>query len=373
MAKASATHYVSSGPAESLPPPLRAAGVIGWLRANLFSGPFNTILTLACLYGLYLVVPPVVSWVFLEATFTGTSREACTGTGACWAFVNARFGQFMYGFYPEAERWRINLALVLLLLGFVPLLLPRVRGKMAYAAGFIVIFPIVAAVLFYGGVPGLPVVETRQWGGLFLTLVVAGVAIVSSVPLGILLALGRRSDMPVVKALCIALIEVVRGVPLITVLFMSSVMLPLFFPEGVSFDKLVRALVGFSIFAAAYMAEVVRGGLQAIPKGQYEAADALGLGYWRKMGLIVLPQALKLVIPGIVNNFIGLFKDTSLILIIGLFDFLNTVLTGARDANWLGLSLEAYVFAAAIYWVFCFGMSRYSIALERRLNTGHKR
>jgi general L-amino acid transport system permease protein len=357
---------------ETLPPPLAATGLIGWLRANLFSGPLNTALTLLALYALWLVVPPIVRWAFLEATWTGTSRADCTAGGACWLFVKARFGQFVYGFYPEDQRWRVNLAFVILVVAFVPFFLKQVQAKLTYACALVVVYPVIAFVLFHGGAFGLPVVETRLWGGLFLTLVIAGVGITTSLPLGILLALGRRSDMPVVKLFCVVLIECVRGVPLITVLFMASVMLPLFLPEGVNFDKLLRALVGFSIFSAAYMAEVVRGGLQAIPKGQYEAAQAVGLGYWRMMGLVVLPQALKIVIPGIVNTFIGLFKDTSLVLVIGLFDFLNTVQAGLSDATWIGLSMEGYVFAGAVYWVFCFAMSRYSAGLERRLDTGHK-
>jgi general L-amino acid transport system permease protein len=216
------------------------------------------------------------------------------------------------------------------------------------------------------------VIETRLWGGLFLTLVIAGVGIAVSLPLGIVLALGRRSDMPVVQWLSIGFIELMRAVPLITILFMASVMLPLFLPEGMNFNKLLRALVGVSLLSAAYMAEVIRGGLQAIPKGQYEAAQALGLSYWKMMGLIVLPQALRIVIPGIVNTFIGLFKDTTLVLIIGLFDLLGIVQAALTDADWLGFSLEGYVFAGFGFWIFCFAMSRYSMHLERRLHTGHK-
>jgi general L-amino acid transport system permease protein len=244
---------------------------------------------------------------------------------------------------------------------------------MVIAAALLVIFPNVAFYLFHGGGFGLPVVETSRWGGLFLTLVVAGVGIVASLPLGILFALGRRSEMPIVRAVCITFIEVMRGVPLITILFMASVMLPLFLPEGVNFDKLLRALVGVALFSAAYMAEVVRGGLQAIPKGQYEAANALGLSFWKTMGLIILPQALKIVIPGIVNTLIGLFKDTTLVLILGLFDLLGIVQAALTDASWIGFATEGYVFAALGFWIFCFGMSRYSMHVERKLHTGHKR
>ena len=225
--------------------------------------------------------------------------------------------------------------------------------------------------MLYGGSFGLEVVETHKWGGLSLTLVLALVGIVASLPIGVLLALGRRSDMPVVRSFCTVFIEMWRGVPLITILFMASVMLPLFAPEEIDFDKLLRALIGITLFQSAYMAEVIRGGLQAIPKGQYEAADALGLSYWEKMGLIVLPQALKIMIPGIVNTFIALFKDTSLVLIIGLFDLLAIVQAALSDPKWLGYSIEGYAFVAFVFWIFCFGMSRYSQFLERKLHTGH--
>ena len=227
--------------------------------------------------------------------------------------------------------------------------------------------------LFTAAESELPLVETPLWGGLFLTLVISGVGIVMSLPIGIVLALGRRSDMPVVRGICVVFIELWRGVPLITVLFMASVMFPLFMPEGMNFDKLVRALIGVMLFSAAYMAEVVRGGLQAIPRGQYEGAAALGLPYWKMMGLVVLPQALKLVIPGIVNTFIGLFKDTTLVLIIGLFDFLGMIQLAGTNPDWLGFAVEGYVFAAFGFWIFCFSMSRYSQHLEKKLATGYKR
>jgi general L-amino acid transport system permease protein len=320
-----------------------------------------------------MLIPPVIQWVFITADWSGDSREACTSGGACWPFVKARFGQFIYGFYPTEQRWRVDVTGIMLILSVFWLMLPRLPGKKWATIFALFIYPIIAFFLLYGGSFGLPVVETSRWGGLMLTLVIAIVGIVASLPLGILLALGRRSDMPLVRAVCVVFIEFWRGVPLITVLFMSSVMLPLFLPEGVNFDKLLRALIGVILFSAAYMAEVVRGGLQAIPKGQYEAAQALGLSYWKMMGLIILPQALKLVIPGIVNTFIGLFKDTTLVLIIGLFDFLGIVQSALNDPNWLGYAVEGYVFAAVVYWLFCFSMSRYSIHLEHKLETGHRR
>ncbi|HET6522547.1 MAG TPA: amino acid ABC transporter permease, partial [Geminicoccaceae bacterium] len=325
------------------------------------------------LWLLWETVPPILSWALFDATFAGNSRADCAGEGACWVFVKVRFGQFLYGFYPITERWRINTAFLLLVLWAIPLFLPGFRHKIAVAASLLFVYPVVAFYLFHGGAFGLRVVETSLWGGLFLTLVIAGVGITASLPLGILFALGRRSHMPVVRMLSVGFIELVRAVPLITVLFMASVMLPLFLPPGVNFDKLLRALVGVSLFSAAYMAEVVRGGLQAIPKGQYEAAAALGLSYWKTMGLVVLPQALRIVIPGIVNTFIGLFKDTTLVLIIGLFDLLGMVQAALTDATWLGLAVEGYVFAGFGFWIFCFAMSRYSMHLERKLATGHKR
>ncbi|AOE83825.1 amino acid ABC transporter permease [Pseudomonas sp. TCU-HL1] len=355
------------------PPPRMSVGVLGWLRANLFSNWFNTLLTLFAIYLVWLILPPLIQWAFLQADWNGTTRADCTSEGACWVFIQVRFSQFMYGFYPEALRWRVDLAVWIAIIGAAPLFVPRFQQKAKYGLAFLVIYPIVAYWLLHGGFLGMSTVSTSQWGGLMLTLVIAAVGIVGALPLGILLALGRRSNLPAIKVICVTFIEFWRGVPLITVLFMSSVMLPLFLPEGLSFDKLLRALIGVIMFQSAYIAEVVRGGLQAIPKGQYEAAAAMGLGYWRMMGLVILPQALKLVIPGIVNTFIALFKDTSLVIIIGLFDLLNSIKQATTDPAWLGMATEGYVFAALVFWIFCFGMSRYSMSLERKLDTGHKR
>jgi general L-amino acid transport system permease protein len=363
----------------SLPPPPLTTGPIAWVRQNLFSSPLNILLTLLITAFLLYTIPPFLQWALFDATWTGVTRAPCNTPegidkpGACWAVINARFWQFMYQFYPEGQRWRVDLSFVLLFGAMFALLIEGVPFKKWIALFLFVIYPVIGFALFYGGMFGLPVVETPLWGGLMLTLIIATVAMVASLPIGILLALGRRSKMPVIRILCITFIEFVRGVPLITVLFMASVMLPLFLPVGVNFDKLLRALVGYSLFSAAYMAEVVRGGLQAMPRGQFEGAMALGLGYWRMMGLVILPQALRIVIPSIVNTFIGLFKDTSLVSIIGLFDLLNSVQAAAHDAQWLGLAREGYMFAAAIYFIFCFGMSRYSMYLEKKLYTGHKR
>ena len=357
----------------SLPPPRLSVGVIGWLRSNLFSNWFNTLLTLLAIYLVWLIVPPLLQWAVFQADWTGTSRADCTSEGACWVFIKQRFDQFMYGFYPEELRWRVDLTVWLVVIGAAPLFVPMMPRKALYGLVFLVAYPLLAFWLLHGGFLGLSEVETSQWGGLMLTLVIAAVGIAGALPLGILLALGRRSKMPAIRVICVTFIEFWRGVPLITVLFMSSVMLPLFLPEGLSIDKLLRALIGVILFQSAYIAEVVRGGLQAIPKGQYEAAAAMGLGYWRSMGLVILPQALKLVIPGIVNTFIALFKDTSLVIIIGLFDLLNSIKQATTDPAWLGMATEGYVFAALVFWIFCFGMSRYSMRLERKLDTGHKR
>ena len=357
----------------SLPPPRMSVGVVGWLRSNLFSSWFNTLLTLLAIYLIWLIVPPLLQWAVFQADWTGTTRADCTSEGACWVFIKQRFDQFMYGFYPEELRWRVDLTVWLVVIGAAPLFVPMMPRKALYGLVFLVAYPLLAFWLLHGGFLGLSEVETSQWGGLMLTLVIAAVGIAGALPLGILLALGRRSKMPAIRVICVTFIEFWRGVPLITVLFMSSVMLPLFLPEGLSFDKLLRALIGVILFQSAYIAEVVRGGLQAIPKGQYEAAAAMGLGYWRMMGLVILPQALKLVIPGIVNTFIALFKDTSLVIIIGLFDLLNSIKQATTDPAWLGMATEGYVFAALVFWIFCFGMSRYSMRLERKLDTGHKR
>ncbi len=364
--------------------PRSQAGFGAWLRKNLFSTPVNSVLTLLALLVLAWTLPRMLNWLFFDAVWTGADRTACLTTeqggalpagwsGACWPFVTSRFGQFMFGRYPVDERWRVLLTGALFIALLTPLLIPRIPWKRLNAILFFGVFPFVAYVLLVGGSFGLRYVETSLWGGLLVTLVISYVGIIVSLPLGILLALGRRSNMPIVKLLSVIFIEMVRGVPLVTVLFMASFMLPLFVPPGMSFDKLLRALIGVALFASAYMAEVIRGGLQAIPRGQYEGADSLGLGYWQKMGFIVMPQALKLVIPGIVNTFIGMFKDTTLVLIISMFDLLGVVKQNiSGDPTWATpqTAKTGYIFAAVIFWVFCFGMSRYSQYMERRLDTG---
>ncbi|AYA09459.1 amino acid ABC transporter permease [Rahnella aquatilis] len=361
----------------TLPPGVRAVKpgtplgtAVLWARKNLFSSWFNSLLTLFCLWLMWLLIPPLLNWVIFQANWVGTARTDCTKAGACWVFIHARFGQFMYGLYPFDQRWRINVTLIVGLLTLAPIFFKAMPRRGRYIACWMVLFPIFTWIMLYGGFLGLSRVETRQWGGLTLTLIIAAVGIAGALPLGIMLALARRSSLPVVRILSVIFIEFWRGVPLITVLFMSSVMLPLFMTEGTSIDKLVRALVGVVLFQSAYVAEVVRGGLQALPKGQTEAAESLALGYWKTQGLVILPQALKMVIPGLVNTIIALFKDTSLVIIIGLFDLFSSVQQATVDPEWLGMSTEGYVFAAAVYWIFCFSMSRYSQHLERRFHTG---
>lgn len=427
--------YVRTEQAPAMPAPLTVSGPIGWMRENLFPTPINALMSLIFGALLLYVIWITLDWAVFKAVWSGEDRSACIGDGAhgaCWAMARAKFGQWMYGFYPFAERWRVDVVGIVGLLALVPMMMPSLPYKKLNGIFLLGIYPILTLILLTGGnfdigmstwltvgafvaavvIPilllgfvakiiqpthalmasgaivgsvallliimsidfGLPYVETSKWGGLLLTLVVAITGIVASLPIGILLALGRRSSMPVVKLFSVAFIELWRGVPLITVLFMASVVLPLFLPPGTSFDKLLRALIGVALFSSAYMAEVVRGGLQAIPKGQTEAAQALGLTYWQNIGLITLPQALKLVIPGIVNTFIGLFKDTVLVGIIGLYDLLLIVQAANTDQKWVAPQTHStgFFFAAAVFWIFCFGMSRYSMFMERQLDTGHK-
>lgn len=417
--------------AAQMPPP-RSTGMVGWLKTNLFNGVANTILTLFCVALLAVVVPPLIRWALIDAIWRVPNGQACHGDGACWAFIGEKFRFILFGFFPVAQTWRpISVLTIFFLMivaacdrrlrgrslpvtgvvriGFAVLLLPIAWVlKSIFAALFAPIglpilgipitvliaigcsfalaslwgrwlalmwlFGLVAAiVLMRGGIFGLDYIETAMWSGLPLTLILAVVGMLVGFPLGILLALGRRSKLPAVRAICIGYIELIRGVPLITLLFMASLMLPLFLPAGITVDKLVRAQVAFILFAGAYLAEVVRGGLQAIPRGQIEAADALGLSYIQRTRLIVLPQALSMVIPPLVNTFIGIFKDTALVIIISLFDLLTTAETALTDVNWQGFYVEAYVFVGMIYWSFCFFMSRYSQLLEREFNRGRRR
>jgi general L-amino acid transport system permease protein len=376
MAVATQPSYIRRAVLEPEPPPAASAATTARTRARLFDGPFNTTLTLVGIVIVVALVWPTVKFLLIDAVWTGSSRVDCLPetvgreVGACWPFIKAKFAQFMYGFYPASEQWRVDVTYLLGAMLLVPLLIPSVPSKGLNPILFFGVFPVVAFFLLVGGVFGLPHVETRVWGGLLVTLVISFTGITLSLPLGVLLALGRRSQFPIVRTICVIFIEFWRGVPLITVLFFATYMLPLFLPDNWRIDALARVLIGVVLFAGAYMAEVVRGGLQAIPRGQFEGAMALGLGYWRMMGLVILPQALRLVIPGIVNSFIALFKDTTLVLIVAIFDLLGQLRAAFADPTWATpvTLFTGFAFAGMIYFVVSFGMSRYALFMERRLN-----
>ncbi|MDO9502182.1 amino acid ABC transporter permease [Falsiroseomonas sp.] len=429
------------------PPPPSTIGVVGWMRANLFSSVPNAILTFLGAYIFYVVVYAIIDWALIKAVWEAENRRQCLDmvgrSGACWPGVAAWIPNLIYGLYPKDQVWRINTGFLILIAWAVPLWLPRVKSKVAIGLSLVLLYPLLVSYFFHGGAQTLVwtalialggaaflwvwlttlaemrfglgfgalvarlagaadderarrigwgalaalyvlallivsqlsfvEVQTRLWGGLFLTLVISGIGIAFSLPAGVLLALGRRSQMPLIRVFCVTFIELFRSVPLITILFMFNTMLPLFLPQGVEVNRLLRAIVAVCLFASAYMAEIVRGGLQAIPKGQYEAAAAMGLGFWQSTSLIILPQALRIMIPSIVGNFIGLFKDTTLVSIIGLFDLLSMSRAVGEDTRWLGLFIEPFFFITLIYFVFCFLMSQYSLNLERRLGEGQRR
>ncbi len=434
--------------APALPAPLSETSVVGWMKKNLFSSVFNTLLTIVTLYITYIAVKGLWVWGVADAVWVADSRQECfkiSVDGACWAGVFAWLDNIFYGRYPREELWRINLGLVLLVIWMAPLWLPRVKAKIAIGLTTVFLYPFLAGYLFSGGDKGIFMqimitaaiiclvgntahsiigvltgrslpefllrlfgkkdapeksqryllftilalgfvliygwqmgwnlggVSWTKWGGLFLTFVVAGIGIASALPGGIILALGRRSKMTVARVLCTSIIELFRSVPLITVLFMATTMFPLFMPAGFVFNKLVQVIIAVCLFNACYMAETVRGGLQTIPKGQFEGAHTIGLGYWETMGLIVMPQALKHMIPNIVGNFISLLKDTTLVSIIGLFDVLTMLRAVGKDRTWLGLHIEPLVFGALLFFLLCFAMSKYSRHLEVKLSTGLKK
>ena len=419
-------------------PPGSQVGAFGWARENLFSGWFNSILTLVCLYSIYTVLAAFVPW-FMSPTWAagslGECREiiAASGgegghAGACWGVIRERWVQLLFGFYPADLYWRPIMAFILMAVAIAPVLFSdkvpakliwftalypfifpwllwggTIWGPLAALAGFVIgffvyravssamseligiVLGVLAAIIWWlvlssyfvgfldGILPiGIEPVESRKFGGFMLSITIGVVAIACSLPLGIVLALGRQSHLPIVKYMCVGFIELIRGVPLITLLFVASVLLNLFLPPGTSFDIILRVLIMVTIFASAYMAEVIRGGLAALPTGQYEGADSLGLDYWQAQRLIIMPQALKISIPGIVGNFIGVFKDTTLVSIIGLLDPLGLSNAIRADSNWNGVVWELYGFIALLFFVFCFGMSRYSMYLERKLQTGHR-
>ncbi|HTI79682.1 MAG TPA: amino acid ABC transporter permease [Acetobacteraceae bacterium] len=340
---------------------------IDWVRANLFSSVFDSILTIIVLIVAALVLPPLFRWGITHATISGTTRAACTGDGACWTFIRVRFPRFFYGSYPSDQRWRVDVAFVLLIAFCTPVLRDGVRHKWIWLLLLLIVFPAIAAVLLWGGVFGLSYVDTSLWGGLMIDVIASFVTVAGSLPLGILLAFGRRSQLPVIRVLSIGYIEIWRGVPLLTVLFMSAVVVPLFLPTGVSIDRLVRAIAALVLFNAAYMAEVVRGGLQGVQQGQEEAAASLGLHWLYTQALIVLPQALRIIVPGVINTVVDLFKDTTLVTIIGLYDLLGTVEQALKDPAWLGFATEGYVFSALVFFSCCYALSAYGRNMERRL------
>jgi general L-amino acid transport system permease protein len=366
---------------ESRKPPVATTGLLGWLRMNLFSNWVNSLVSLFVLYILIQFIPWILNWTIFAAdfkyNFNGaeiTDRTMCSRVldpengGACWAIIYVRFYQFMYGFYPRDEVWRVNLSYIMLAVAVVPLLFDKFPFRKHFLK-FTYVFPVIAFFLLNGGL-GLESVSTNKWGGLLVTLVLGCTGIALAFPLGIVLALGRRSNLPVISMMCTLFIEFIRGVPLITLLFFGMVMLPLFLPEGVNMDGLARVLVAVTLFQSAYMAEVIRGGLQAIPQGQYEAARSIGLSYWQMNMKIVLPQAIRISIPSIVNTSIGLFKDTTLVIIVGLLDLLGIGRGALADTTWLGLAYEVYFFVSLVFFIFTFAMSRYSLYLEKKLKTG---
>jgi len=348
--------------------------MIARLRQRLFATPIDAVVTLVCLYIVWRISVPLVHWLLLDATWHGTSRDDCKGSGACWVFVRVRFSQFMYGQYPVPERWRVDIVGALWVLVTAALSWRGLPHRRLATLAAVVVLPIVGIVLLHGGWgTGLSLVETREWGGLMLTLFLTIYAGLIAIPLGILLALGRRSRLPLIRFISVVFIEFWRGVPIITVIFLASLLLPLIMPDGFDVDRLARAILGLAFVVAAYMAEAVRGGLQALPEGQAEAAQALGLGYWRIQRMIVLPQALRIALPAMTNELIALFKNTTLVLIVSIFDLLGIAQAALADPAWVGMNMEAYVFADAIYWIACFGLSQWSRLREKRLQLAHGR
>ena len=343
------------------------------LNKNVNTSNFNALLTLLIIFIIIKSIPPSMSWMILDANISGDSRDACTGTGACWTYIKVWFKRFMYGMYPNELHWRINIAFILVIaLGLIGLIKTE-KLKKYLPLYYVVIYPIIAFLIIYylisGGAFGLEWVETGAWGGLSLTFIVSFFCLIFCFPLGMILALGRRSTLPVIRYISIGYIEFWRGVPLITVLFMSSVMFPMFLPEDFFMDKLVRVIIAITLFEAAYCAEVIRGGLQSLPRGQYDAAKSLGMGYWKMHIFVILPQALKLVIPGIANTFLALVKDTPLIFVVGLAELAGMLALAKTNPKWLGFAMEGYIFASIVFWIICYAMSKYSYNLEAKYKT----
>ena len=339
------------------------------LNKNINSNWFNALLSLLIIFVLIQNIPPLLNWLFFDANFVGETKEECTGSGACWIFIKIWFPRLIYGLYPNAEIWRINFTFLMLIILVISGFFVPGNIKKYIIIFLLFVFPFIAINLISGGNFGLEWVETTAWGGLSLTFIISIFALLFCFPVGMFLALGRRSSAPVIKYSSIGFIEFWRGVPLITVLFMASVMMPMFLPDGTYMDKLVRVIIAITLFEAAYMAEVIRGGLQALPRGQYDAGKSLGMGYWRMHLLVILPQALKLVIPGIANTFLALVKDTPLILVVGLLELVGMIDMAKSNPDWLGFATEGYIFAGVVFWIICFNMSRYSQRLERKYKT----
>ena len=339
------------------------------LNKNINSNWFNSILTLIIIFVLIQNIPPLLNWLLIDADFVGTSKEECSREGACWIFINVWIKRLIYGLYPNPEIWRINLSFLMLIGLVISAFFVPIKIKKYIIIFLLFVFPFIAINLISGGNFGLEWVETTAWGGLSLTFIISIFALLFCFPVGMFLALGRRSSAPVIRYSSIGFIEFWRGVPLITVLFMASVMMPMFLPDGTYMDKLVRVIIAITLFEAAYMAEVIRGGLQALPRGQYDAGKSLGMGYWKMHLLVILPQALKLVIPGIANTFLALVKDTPLILVVGLLELVGMIDMAKSNPDWLGFATEGYIFAGVVFWIICFNMSRYSQRLERKYKT----
>ncbi len=360
-------------PAEAKPAPDSTVGIVAWMRGNLFSSIPNAAFTILIMLGLANVIPDIIDWMFISSTWSGANQDACVGDGACWVFVKAWSQQFFYGSYTTDQIWRVNLSLILLFVVIVMSFTLPASYRLKVSVPLFLVLPFLCIAILDGRLVGLEHVNTDFWGGFSLNVLMAAAAIIVAFPFSFLWALGRRSDMPLARSISVVFIEFFRGVPVLALFFMGSVMLPLFFAEGTNVDKLVRVWIVLIFFMSGYMAEVFRGGFQAIPSGQYEAADSIGLGYWQKTLLIILPQVIKVSMPNILATFVMLFKNTVFLLIIGIPEVLQTLLTALSNSNWLGgHAIEGYVFVGVIFWLCCFGMSMLASNIEKKLDTSHR-
>jgi len=360
-------------PLPDLPAPISTTGPIGWLKNNLFSSALNILASILILAALIATLPGMIDWLFISANWSGTTQADCVKDGACWVFIRAWSQQIFYGSYPDSELWRVNLCLILLT-GVIALsftLPARIRNQISVPA--FLVLPFVCVLFLDGSYIGLKQVTTNLWGGFSLNILLAAASIIIAFPFGFLWALGRRSDMPFARSVSVTCIEFFRGTPILALFFMGSVMLPLFFPAEVSVDKLLRVWIILILFMSAYMAEVFRSGFQAIPSGQYEAADSLGLGYWQKTLLIIFPQVIKVSMPNILATFVMVFKNTVFLLVIAVPEMLQVIMTALSNSNWLGgHAIEGYLFVGFIFWICCFSMSLLATSIEKKLDTSHK-